>query len=116
LLKQSLTKPRKKNIPKTVQATVSAVYGCKWSLKILEQIRKGVCRPGAIERALPGLTTRVQSYYFTTLIDFGVLEKTIFDESPPRVEYAITAYGQKLLIIFDEIEKLQRDLESNSGV
>ena len=35
-----------------VAATVEAVFGCKWSLRILGAIRAGTKRPGAIERAL----------------------------------------------------------------
>jgi hypothetical protein len=32
-----------------VAEVVEAVFGCKWSLRILGLIRKGVCRPGEIE-------------------------------------------------------------------
>lgn len=44
-----------------VAETVEAVFGCKWSLRILGLIRAGINRPGTIERALAGLTPKVQS-------------------------------------------------------
>jgi DNA-binding HxlR family transcriptional regulator len=94
-----------------VAATIAAVYGCKWSLKIFDAIERGFCRPGAMEKALPGLSTRVQSYYFKRMIDLGVLRKNVYPEVPPRVEYAITTYGLDILKIFHDIKVLQAKLE-----
>src|SRR3954452_6932622 len=34
---------------------VEAVFGCKWSIRILELIRSDITRPGEIERSLTGL-------------------------------------------------------------
>ena len=34
----------------SVSECVEAVFGCKWSLRILELIRSGIHRPGEIER------------------------------------------------------------------
>jgi DNA-binding HxlR family transcriptional regulator len=94
-----------------VTATIAAVYGCKWSLKIFELIQRGICRPGAIEAALPGLTTRVQNYYFKRMMALGVLNKATFPEVPPRVEYAITPYGLSILKILESIGELQSQIE-----
>ena len=93
-----------------VAEVVEAVFGCKWSLRILEQIRKGTTRPGAIERALPGLTTKVQHYYFGRMISLGILEKTSFPEIPPRVEYGLTNFGKRFVKILDSIQELQGQL------
>jgi DNA-binding HxlR family transcriptional regulator len=102
---------QKENVTPDVTATIAAVYGCKWSLKILDAIKRGICRPGAMEKALPGLTTRVQSYYFKRMIELGILNKTSFPEVPPRVEYSITSYGLGILKILDDIESLQTKLD-----
>ena len=80
--------------PRDVAATVEAVFGCKWSLRILELIRQGVCRPGAIERALEGLTPRVQTYYFRRMVGLGILDRVVYPEIPPRVEYHLTEFGR----------------------
>jgi DNA-binding HxlR family transcriptional regulator len=96
--------------PRDVAATVEAVFGCKWSLRILELIRQGVCRPGAIERALEGLTPRVQTYYFRRMVGLGILDRVVYPEIPPRVEYHLTEFGRHFLPILDSIAELQRDL------
>lgn len=107
----ALNQEKKINIP-DVAATISAVYGCKWSLKILDAIQEGICRPGAIEKALPGLTTRVQSYYFSRMMELGVIGKTAYPEIPPRVEYYLTDFGKRILEILQHIKSVQRDIES----
>lgn len=95
-----------------VAATVEAVFGCKWSLRILRLIRQGVCRPGAIERSLEGLTTKVQHHYFQRMVALGVLERVVFAEIPPRVEYRLTAFGERFLPILDSIDQLQAELDA----
>lgn len=97
-----------------VAAVVEAVFGCKWSLRILGLIRQGVCRPGAIERALEGLTPKVQTYYFRRMVTLGILERIIYPEIPPRVEYHLTDFGLRFMPILDSIDELQRDLEAAS--
>jgi DNA-binding HxlR family transcriptional regulator len=99
-----------------VAQTVEAVFGCKWSLRILRLIRQGVCRPGAIERSLEGLTTKVQHHYFQRMVGLGVLERVVFAEVPPRVEYRLTPFGERFLPILDSIDALQRELETHQLV
>ena len=93
-------------------AAVEAVFGCKWSLRILRLIRAGVCRPGAIERSLHGLTTKVQHHYLQRMVALGVLKRTVFPEIPPRVEYCLTPFGQRLVPILESIDRLQADLDN----
>jgi DNA-binding HxlR family transcriptional regulator len=95
-----------------VAEVVEAVFGCKWSLRILGLIRKGVCRPGAIERELTGLTTKVQSYYFRRMITLGILERIVYPAVPPHVEYHLTDFGRRFMPILDSIEELQHELNS----
>lgn len=97
-----------------VAETVEAVFGCKWSLQILGLIREGINRPGAIERALVGLTPKVQNYYFHRMIGLGILEKIIYPEVPPRVEYRLTSFGLCFMPVLDSIKDLQRELEERS--
>jgi DNA-binding HxlR family transcriptional regulator len=43
------------------------------------------------------------------LVRYGILTKHSFSESLPRVEYRLTEFGQRLLGIFDQVEKLQQE-------
>ena len=91
---------------------IEEIVGCKWALQILAQIRRGVCRPGALERALPGLTTKVMNERLVKMTRFGILERIGYPEIPPRVEYCLTPFGERFIEVLDGIERLQREVDS----
>ena len=88
---------------------VERIVGCKWSLHVLDCVRRGILRPGAIQRAVPGLSAKVLNERLRRLVAFGVLERQIFAEVPPRVEYRLTPFGERFLDILDRIAALERE-------
>jgi DNA-binding HxlR family transcriptional regulator len=95
-----------------VAEVVESVFGCKWSLRILDLIRNGTCRPGAIERNLVGLTPKVQNYYFRRMVRLGILVRIVYPSIPPHVEYQLTEFGRRFMPILDSIKTLQLSLEN----
>jgi DNA-binding HxlR family transcriptional regulator len=82
------------------------VIGCKWSVSVLEAVRMGVSRPGALERSIEGISTKVLSERLRRLTDYGLLHKEVFPEVPPRTEYSLTASGGKIVDIISKIREL----------
>jgi DNA-binding HxlR family transcriptional regulator len=99
-------------LPPPVARMVEDIVGCKWSLAVLELVRRGVHRPGAMEHSIEGLTAKVLNERLRKLVRYGILEKTAYPEIPPRVEYTLTAFGEKFTGILDQIARLQQELES----
>lgn len=95
----------------SVAAMLESILGCKWSLQVLAAVRAGVHRPGALERACPGISTKVLNERLQKLQRFGILERRAYGEVPPRVEYDFTDLGRRFLVLLDEVETLQRELE-----
>jgi DNA-binding HxlR family transcriptional regulator len=94
--------------PKPAARMVEDILGCKWSLTVLGLVRRGVNRPGAIERAVPGLTTKVLNERLRKLVGYAILERHAYPEVPPRVEYLLTPFGERVAHIIDAIEGLDR--------
>jgi len=92
-----------------VAQMVESVIGCKWSLTVIALIRKGVNRPGKMEHAIAGLSTKVLNERLRKLLHFGVIEKRVFTETPPRVEYYLTDFGGHFADILDAIQTLQNE-------
>lgn len=90
---------------------VEDVVGCKWSLAVLGAVRGGVRRPGAMEHAIEGLSKKVLNERLRKLVRFGVLEKRIYPEVPPRVEYRLTRFGERFATLMDGVDALQRELD-----
>lgn len=96
----------------TVSRMVEDIVGCKWSLAVLGMVRRGVRRPGAMERAIDGLTAKVLNERLRKLQKYGILDRKSFPEVPPRVEYALTPFGEKFSAILDQIARLDGELHS----
>lgn len=94
-----------------VARMVEDIVGCKWSLTILDLVRQGISRPGAMERQVEGLTTKVLNERLKKLVNYGIIRRNAYPEIPPRVEYELTLFGKKFVNILEEIEKLDRELD-----
>lgn len=89
---------------------VEDVVGCKWSLSVLHLVRRGINRPGAMERSVEGLTTKVLNERLRKLVSYGILDRQAYPEIPPRVEYQLTSFGSRFVTILDAIEELDQQL------
>jgi DNA-binding HxlR family transcriptional regulator len=99
----------------SVTRMVEDIVGCKWSLAVLDLVRRGVRRPGAMEHAIDGLTAKVLNERLRKLQKYGILDKRSFPEVPPRVEYALTPFGEKFSAVLDQIARLESDLDAPTG-
>ncbi len=98
----------------TVGQMMESVVGCKWSLSVIDLIRHDVNRPGKMEHAIEGLSAKVLNERLRKLLHFGIIEKCVFAETPPRVEYYLTDFGQQFAAILDSIHALQRTVKSEN--
>ena len=96
-----------------VRRMVESIIGCKWSLSVLHLIRSGVNRPGEMQRQVEGLTTKVLNERLTKLYKYGIINKQVYPETPPRVEYYFTDFGNRFLAIIDVVEKVQHEFETS---
>jgi DNA-binding HxlR family transcriptional regulator len=94
-----------------VDVLVEDVIGCRWSFTVLRAVAKGVNRPGALERHIEGISTKVLGDRLRTFTRAGIFERIQFPEIPPRVEYRLTQFGRKFVLILKQVEKLQAELD-----
>src|SRR5690606_9576056 len=108
-----LMRPKAKGIsgrPQSAYRKLEDVVGCKWSVSVLLAVGEGVARPGALERHIPGISTKVLSERLRKLTAYGLLDKHSFAEVPPRTEYTLTGSGRRLLDIIQQIHQLDSKL------
>lgn len=90
------------------------IVGCKWSVSVLMAVQEGINRPGALERHIDGISTKVLSERLRKLTNYGLLDKNTYPEVPPRTEYALTSSGGKLVRIIGQIQALDNELGSEA--
>ena len=78
-----------------VEATARVVGG-RWKAAVLEQLFSGEKRFSELKREVTGITQRTLSQQLRELQNSGIIERTVFPDSPPRVEYRVTALGESL--------------------
>lgn len=98
------------SVPERSARMVERIYGCKWSLTVYRLLANGIHRPGEMVRSVEGLTTKVLNDCLRKNLEFGIIERISYDESPPRVEYTVTPFGQKFIRILDELDKLESEI------
>lgn len=86
------------------------VIGCKWSVSVLQAVGAGISRPGALERHVQGISTKVLSERLRKLVSYGLLDKHVYAEVPPRTEYSLTENGQRLVGIIGKIKLLDDEI------
>nr|WP_314860774.1 winged helix-turn-helix transcriptional regulator [uncultured Undibacterium sp.] len=104
----------RKSAPERSARMVEAIYGCKWSLTVYQLLQHGKQRPGEMVKSVEGLTTKVLNECLRKNVAFGILQKNVYPEVPPRVEYAVTDFGKKFMRILDELEKLQDEIQADT--
>ena len=97
-----------KKIPKDLNCgivvTMEAIGG-KWKPCLINDIHKGIKRPGELHKAHPDASLRVLNLQLSELERHGIVEKTIFPVAPPKVEYSLTTKGKSLLPLIDNIRE-----------
>lgn len=79
--------------------------GGKWKPVIIFLIRKGGNRFSILQRAIPSISKQMLVNQLRELEEDGIIDRTIFPEVPPRVEYSMTKEGETLFPIIDMMEK-----------
>lgn len=72
------------------------ILGGKWKLKILWQISKGAVRFNELQRRLGKITTKTLTQQLRELEDQEIIQRTVYPDNPPKVEYALTELGKSI--------------------
>ncbi|MEM9131228.1 MAG: helix-turn-helix domain-containing protein [Actinomycetota bacterium] len=74
-----------------------SVIGGKWKPIILYLVVNGVNRFGVLQRNIDGISKQMLTRQLRELEADDVLDRHVYPEVPPRVEYTLTAKGRSLL-------------------
>ncbi|MGE3509970.1 MAG: winged helix-turn-helix transcriptional regulator [Vicinamibacterales bacterium] len=81
----------------------SELIGRRWTGAIIFVLLKSRCRFATLRDAIPDITDRMLSERLQELEQEGIVERTVYPETPVRVEYALTRKGKALGSAIDAI-------------
>ncbi|HDR4865301.1 TPA: winged helix-turn-helix transcriptional regulator [Bacillus cereus] len=88
------------NIP--VEATLEGIGG-KWKVVILCHLKKDKKRTCELKQLMSGITQKMLTQQLRELEEDGVIERKVYNQVPPKVEYSLTEYGHSLDAILDSL-------------
>jgi DNA-binding HxlR family transcriptional regulator len=83
-----------------VTATMSVIGG-KWKLLILYVLCNDINRFGKMSMVLKDISKQMLTTQLRELENDGIIERKIYAEIPPRVEYFLTDKGKSLLPVIE---------------
>lgn len=78
-----------------VQTTLK-VLGGKWKILILWHLKDETRRFSELKRLIPEITEKMLMQQLRELEKDGIVNRNVYSEVPPRVEYSFTEYGLSL--------------------
>jgi len=85
--------------------SVLKIIGDRWTLAIVHELSLGPRRTVELHHGFNGLSTKTLLARLRKLERAGLVSRQTFSESPPRVEYSLTARGHILLPVVREMGK-----------
>src|SRR5258708_25311464 len=82
----------------------------RWKLLILFHLFGGkVLRFSDLERAIPAISQKMLAQQLRKLEGDGIVQRIVYNQVPPKVEYRLTAWGQSLCPALDALLKWAED-------
>jgi len=83
-----------------VEYTASMIAN-KWKILILRDLITGTKRYNELTRSVVGISSKVLTENLRELESDGIIERKVYPEVPPKVEYYLTDKGNDLRPIID---------------
>ena len=88
-------------LPACPVETTLMLIGDKWKVLILRDLMGGTRRFGELKKSIGHVTQKVLTAQLRNMEAQGLLERKVYAEVPPRVEYTLTDTGYSLKPVLD---------------
>ncbi len=95
-------------------AKVQKIVSGKWDMLIIYLLSKETLRFGELHRKLPDMTQATLSKQLKSLEGYGIINRNVYNQIPPKVEYSLTEIGVKFLPVLQALEEWSKEYEKYS--
>jgi DNA-binding HxlR family transcriptional regulator len=96
--KNMLVKYKDKEYRCSIELTLHLIGG-KWKVLILHYLGEKNMRFGELKRELPQITQKMLTKQLRELEQDGIVNRFVYNQVPPKVEYSLSDVGKSLLPI-----------------
>lgn len=90
-----------KELPACPVETSLTLMGDRWKMLIVRDLLTGTKRFGELKKSLDGISQKVLTQHLRMMEESGLVDRKVYAEVPPRVEYTLTEVGRSLKLIHD---------------
>jgi DNA-binding HxlR family transcriptional regulator len=92
------------NYKSEIEITIELISG-KWVVLLLMLLwEEKIVRFNEFRRTFPDITQKMLSQQLRKLEEYKIVEKEIFNEIPPKVEYRLTKQGEELIPMLEQMQ------------
>ena len=103
----------KNNLPNCPVEITLSLMGDKWKVLIIRELIKRTKRFGELKNSLNGISQKVLTQHLRILESTGLVDRKVYAEVPPKVEYSLTDLGRSLKPIHDALFKWGEEYRDN---
>ena len=93
----------KADLPACPVETTLTLIGDKWKVLILRDLMPGTKRFGELKKSVGNVSQKVLTAQLRAMEESGLVNRKVYAEVPPRVEYSLTELGKSLKPILDSM-------------
>ena len=93
----------KKELPACPVETSLTLIGDKWKVLILRDLLPGTKRFGELKKSIGNVSQKVLTAQLRDMEKSGLINRKVYPEVPPHVEYSLTELGRSLQPILDAL-------------
>ena len=90
-----------KELPACPVETTLTLISSKWKVLIVRDLLAGTKRFGELRRSVGNVSQKVLTAQLREMEEQGLVNRKVYAEVPPRVEYSLTDLGRSLKPILD---------------
>lgn len=92
-----------KELPACPVETTLTLIGDKWKVLILRDLLPGTKRFGELKKSIGSVSQKVLTAQLRDMEQNGLINRKVYAEVPPRVEYSLTELGMSLKPVLDAL-------------
>lgn len=90
-----------KDLPMCPVETTLLLLNSKWKFIIIRELLTGTKRFGELKNAVGTITQKVLTTNLREMEEKGIVERKVYPQTPPKVEYTLTDIGYSLAVVLD---------------
>ena len=96
---------KKLELPECPVEITLILMGDRWKILIVRDLLTGTKRFGELKKSLTGISQKVLTSHLRALEANGLVNRKVYAEVPPKVEYSLTETGESLKSVLDSMQE-----------